>query len=312
MAASTSVTYAYRGRGPVYTAVKSTPEKLLTMGNVGTFEYTLTEKTETLPNYNAAGGGVAEQDSEIQEVNFKLTTYTLDPANLAIGMRGLVSSVASAVVSAEAHTLYPGAFCYFANLPDLSGTLTISRTTTTARGNSTAYALGNIVKVGTHIYICKTAGTSAGSAPSFNTDGTDTTDGTVTWADTGLATATLSTDYVLGRSGILTTKTGAFRYAVNGEPVTILYTKNPADVIEALATSALEYTVVLDFLNAVDSGRPQAIKMHRVKFKPTSGLALIQESGYANLTFEGTALADTTIIAQGVSQYMTIKQPAAA
>lgn len=51
-----------------------------------------------------------------------------------------------------------------------------------ARANTTAYSVGNEMFVGLYVFTCKTAGTSAGSAPSFtNTIGVDTTDGTVVW-----------------------------------------------------------------------------------------------------------------------------------
>jgi len=55
-----------------------------------------------------------------------------------------------------------------------------------ARANSTAYALGQVVTpaatLNGFVYECTTAGTSAGSAPTWPTvEGTTVTDGTVTW-----------------------------------------------------------------------------------------------------------------------------------
>jgi hypothetical protein len=62
----------------------------------------------------------------------------------------------------------------------------IFRTSTvTVRANTTAYAVGDRVMLGTsdlNVYECITAGTSAGAPPSFNTNIGDTTvDGSVTW-----------------------------------------------------------------------------------------------------------------------------------
>ncbi len=62
----------------------------------------------------------------------------------------------------------------------------IFRTSTvTARANTTAYSVGDRVMLGTsdlNVYECITAGTSAGSPPTFNTNlGDTTTDGSVTW-----------------------------------------------------------------------------------------------------------------------------------
>jgi hypothetical protein len=312
MPASVANTYTFRGRGSLYLALSATPKKLLPIGNVSGYEYTVAEKSEQLLDYENAGGGLANEDSVIEAVNFKLTVHTLKPANLAIAFRGGVTAVASAAVSAEVQTVYPGAFCLFTNLPDLSQTITLLRTSATARVNSTAYAVGDIVLVGTHLYVCKTAGTSAGSLPSFNTDGADTTDGGVTWADTGTTATTITADYVLGRGGLITTKTGKFKWSINGEPVTINYTKNPADIVEALTTSALEYRLFFDGLNSADQGRPVTILSYRTKFKPVSGLGLLQESGYAGLPMEGSVLQDTTVVGQGLSQYLKITQPASA
>lgn len=313
MPAASSTTYAFRGKGKIFLALYTTPGNLQPIGNAAEYEYTVSEKTETLPDYQSASGGIAEQDSQIDEVNFKLTAYQLNPTNLAIALRGGVVSVATGSVAAETHTVYPGALCLFDNLPDISQSIVVSRTTTTARVNSTAYAVGNIMKSGTHIYVCKTAGTSAGSPPSFNTDGTDTTDGTVVWADTGLATTAVTTDWLLVSGGIVVNKTtGAFKWSVSGEPVSVAYTRNPADVVEALTTSALIYKLVFAGLNAVDGGRPVVLTAYRNKFKPASALALIQDTGYAGLVLEGACLQDTTVSGQGLSQYLTIKQPAAA
>lgn len=52
---------------------------------------------------------------------------------------------------------------------------------------STAYALGDRMKEGDHTYKCTTAGTSAGSKPTFNTTyGATTADNTVVWTNDSL------------------------------------------------------------------------------------------------------------------------------
>lgn len=58
-----------------------------------------------------------------------------------------------------------------------------------ARANSTAYAVGDFyvpASANGHFYMCTVAGTSAGSPPTFDTDGTDFADGTATFIDMGL------------------------------------------------------------------------------------------------------------------------------
>lgn len=65
-------------------------------------------------------------------------------------------------------------------------------TTWAVRANTTAYAVGDRIYAATfdgNVYECITAGTSAGSPPSFNTNiGDTTTDGTVTWLTLKLGT----------------------------------------------------------------------------------------------------------------------------
>lgn len=58
-----------------------------------------------------------------------------------------------------------------------------------ARANSTPYAKGAFYQPATpnnHYYVCTVAGTSAGSPPTFTTDGTTFADGTATFRDLGL------------------------------------------------------------------------------------------------------------------------------
>src|SRR5262245_25836462 len=59
----------------------------------------------------------------------------------------------------------------------------------TARANSTAYALGDVVRPATpngHLYLCLVAGTSGGSIPTWPTVSRNcVADGTVTWAEIG-------------------------------------------------------------------------------------------------------------------------------
>lgn len=57
---------------------------------------------------------------------------------------------------------------------------------------ATAYALGQVVAPAAnngHLYQATTAGASGSSRPAFPTNGTTVTDGTVTWADLGTASA---------------------------------------------------------------------------------------------------------------------------
>lgn len=67
-----------------------------------------------------------------------------------------------------------------------------------ARANTTAYAVGDIVRPATpngFVYICAVAGTSAGAPPTFSTTlNRETADGTVVWATVGRAVVALDAD----------------------------------------------------------------------------------------------------------------------
>lgn len=67
-----------------------------------------------------------------------------------------------------------------------------------AAATTTAYVVGDVVipaVANNHWYMATVAGTSGGSAPTWPTDGSTVTDGTVTWQDMGLIAYTVTTDY---------------------------------------------------------------------------------------------------------------------
>lgn len=92
---------------------------------------------------------------------------------------------------------------------------------------------------------------------------------------------------------------------VNGDDLTIGYTKNKANLIQALVSSAAEYLLYFEGLNEMDGGNPLPLRVHRVKFSPTAGLGLISDDpGTLELKFD--VLADSTITTPGISQYFSL------
>lgn len=89
------------------------------------------------------------------------------------------------------------------------------------RANTTAYTVGTALIPATpnsHWYMVTVAGTSAGSPPTFPTNGSTVTDGTATLQDMGLITYVANTDYELdadyGVINILSTGAIATAYSV--------------------------------------------------------------------------------------------------
>lgn len=111
-----------------------------------------------------------------------------------------------------------------------------------SRANSTAYALGDIVRPASgngHLYRCVAAGTSGGGVPTYTTvPGAALTDGTVTWAECGTAAIVLDS-----ADPSLTTVTVTARYGV------IYDDTHASDALIALYDPGLSLAPVAGTLN---------------------------------------------------------------
>lgn len=111
------------------------------------------------------------------------------------------------------------------------------RTTLTARANTTAYSIGDKRKVSdTDKYWleCTTGGTSAGSAPTWNTGyGATTTDGTVVWTTRGTGDAYTPTDRAFN---VHDTLSGASNYNALAAGDILYYNTGTYSVTAALET----------------------------------------------------------------------------
>ncbi len=99
-----------------------------------------------------------------------------------------------------------------ATLANKAVALTAADSWGTQRANSTAYAVGDIVRpaiANGHLYICVVAGTSDSSAPSYPTTHRATVaDGTVTWAEFGTHIVTFDADDVSWASSTVSARYG--------------------------------------------------------------------------------------------------------
>lgn len=114
---------------------------------------------------------------------------------------------------------------------------------------------------------------------------------------------TEGTDYNLTPNGLTVIGAGA----IDASGIKVTYTKAPGEVMEALIGSGKEFELFFDGLNEAQSGKAVGINMHRIKFSPAQGLGFISDE-FAEIALDFEVLSDSTINAQGISQYMKVTQ----
>jgi len=171
---------------------------------------------------------------------------------------------------------------------------------------ATAYAVGAIRKPTTgadlHYYRCTVAGTShAATEPTWPTDGSTVTDGTVTWEDGGplllVAGTDYNTDLTLGRLQILATgRVGTHNSTGLATPLVVDYTR-PAAAWERLKTgAATELTGALRVVSDNASGANRDFYMPSVSLTPDGDLPLIAENtDFAKVGFALEVLKPTNM-----------------
>ncbi len=119
----------------------------------------------------------------------------------------------------------------------------------------------------------------------------------------GTTTFVKNVDYAETANGVLIIGTGS----IGAETLKVSYTKAASEVLQALTESGKEYRLFFDGLNEAQSGKAVAIRMHRSKPSPTSGLGLIGDD-YAEMPLELDLLSDPAITGTGLSKFMSIAQ----
>lgn len=280
--------------------------RLARVGNVSKVDINITEDKKELMDYENPGGGTHSQLTRIKTAEVALDLRELSPANLAMATLGASEAVASATATQVTRTAYCGCTLPLDAIPipeSVVITMDNPPPAPPAWAATTAYAVGDRISAGTHIYGVVTAGTSGASEPVWPTSGGTVTDDTVVWRDLGLASA-LGTLQV-GRD--YTVKGGSVFIAADATipdatPITIKYDNDAQSVIEMMLRSGRHFTIVIDGLNEAQDGRPYQLTLHKVLLGPTSGLSLIGED-FATLPVKGTLERDKSIVGDELSKF---------
>lgn len=270
-------------------------------------EFSVSVETEKYEHYNSQGG-LRQKDLDIVtqiDRTAQIVCDNMDNANIALFISGTESTISQAAtpVTNEAIAVIGGRTYQLGALPNNPpGVRGVSSVTVTVKSagaiaTSTAYGLGVVRTNGTHAYVVTTAGTTAGSAPSYATDGTTTSDGTVVWQDIGLITPanTGNADYLLDAAlGLLSiVPGGALASAaahVNGAggtfEVEVDYTPDANSRSQIRTTGTSELRGQLKFIADNPYGENQDVFCPDVTLAPSGELPLITEDEVASMTID--------------------------
>lgn len=253
----------------------------------------------TLKNSGSVGGGNYRSKKRITGINFTAKIHDFSGASIADLLSGTYAEVAAGAVAAEAMITREGLLVTTDNVIDTDETVTVTKNPDT-HAVSTAFALNDYIEEGTTLYRVKTAGTTAGTKPTFTEDGNDVTDGTVTWEDMGTFAAVKDTDFIVSAAGIRTVSgAGIPDYC----PVNVAYTKHLADKVQLADGVKTDIEVTFDGWNE-DDDTPVVAQFFKVSLSADGGLPLISD-GYGEVTISGTVNKDTSKPASA-SQFGTL------
>ncbi len=291
---------SYIGEGKIYIGPRS-GGPLREVGQVKEFKLDVTEEVKELKNYQG-GGGLADQVSWISKIEATLNFLSLSSKNLALAMRGENTDLGSG--NAEKTVIaYAGGFLPLEGIGPSSVTVSIDPP---AWSTTTAKAIGDIVKPGTgsNFYKVTAAGNTGGVEPTWPTDGSTVTDGTVTWKDMG-PMLLVTDDFQIESAGIFIPEEST-KIAVTGTPVKVNYTKSAGTMIQTLVNAASEYRVFFSGTNFARDGKPFSVDLFRAKFSPPKDLSFIGDD-FAGLTLTASVLKDDTKTGSKISAFCEIK-----
>jgi hypothetical protein len=118
-------TYSYLGKGKIY--LRSTSGGgAMPIGNCSALNLSVETNSVSQPNYQVAGGGVANELQRVASVSLAMTMLEFRPKNLQIALRGTIAAVTAAAVADERHEAYADGLVAFDHAPDKGETITVT------------------------------------------------------------------------------------------------------------------------------------------------------------------------------------------
>lgn len=291
--------YYYSGQGSLYVASRDAgkPAGLVRIGNVP--ELTIDIAT-TVFEHTESESGSRLLDLTINKENkstfsFKLENLSLD--NLALGLYGTKASITGTTVVDEEFTMYSGLSATTA-FPDISAVTFAAKDGVTAPAFivSNLYALGAYLRPITpnsHYYKITTAGTTAGTEPTYPTNGGTVTSGGAVLQDMGLINRVVDVDYTLSAKFGMITPVQDLTAGIGIDPgrtYQIDYTYANSNKLDVFTQTAPERWLRFEGLNTVD-GSHVLVDIFKAKFDPLTGYGILNED-LGSASMKGTILYD--------------------
>ena len=113
-----TTTQAFIGKGSIYLQEIGGNMGLLPFGNCPELNLAFAEDKKEMKDSEDAGGGVVASVSRIASVTGSISALSISKENIALALRGLITTESVTAVVDEAKVVYQGAFVEFAKVPD--------------------------------------------------------------------------------------------------------------------------------------------------------------------------------------------------
>jgi hypothetical protein len=293
-------------------------QALMNLSPTAELAYTVTTESSTYESQEDAV--ITTLDSQVDKIShvFTFTINQLTDGIRAMFTLGDVSEITQATGSVTAEvspyvfanrsiqlggTLNSGAGVFGASAETISSYEGVNAATWLT---VTPYALGAVAIPSTpnlHWYMATTGGTAAASEPTWPTDGSTVTDGTVTWQDMGLIVYVADTDYELDADNAFLNipDTGAIATAVALVPASLRaagttfrlssdYTRAAKTFNQIAAGTSDSKEGEFRFYSANAEGDDQNWYVPSAKVTPNGDLSLHSGTDYGAMSFTVTAI----------------------